>query len=193
MSFLLLIALALNPSIGQQSDAARLFDGGVTWEQFLDDARARRDVWQANAGRTAFDAGLVERLRRAADGLTVLAIAVDTCSDSVHTIPYIANLAAQAGVPLRIIDPTAGASILERYRTPDDRGATPTVVLIRGGREVGAWVERPEPLQSWFLSMGHLGQRDRLARKMSWYEWDRGDTTLEEFVALAESTAPGGR
>ena len=193
MPLLLLAVLVLSPLAGQQADAVRLFDDGVTWQQFLDDARARRNTWQTNAGRTSFDEALVERLKRAGDGLTILAVSIDTCSDSVHTIPYIANLAAQAGIDLRIIDPTAGASVLERYRTPDDRGATPTVVLIRGGREVGAWVERPEPLQSWFLSMSHVGQRARVDRKMSWYEWDRGDTTVEEFVALVESTVPGGR
>jgi hypothetical protein len=189
---MLLAVLVLSPLAGQQPDAVRLFDDGVTWQQFLDDARARRNVWQTNAGRTTFDPVLVERLKRAGNGLTILAVAVDACSDSVHTIPYIANLSAQAGIRLRIIDPTAGAALLERYRTPDDRGATPTVVLIRDGRDVGAWVERPDPLQQWFLSMTHLGQRARVDRKMSWYEWDRGDTTVEEFVALVESTVPGG-
>jgi hypothetical protein len=192
MPLVLLVALVLNPLAGQQSDAVRLFDGGVTWQQFLDDAHARRNVWQTNAGRTSFDPALVERLKRAGDGLTLLAVAVDACSDSVHTIPYIANLAAQAGIDLRIVHPSAGATVLERYRTPDDRGATPTVVLIRGGKEVGAWVERPEPLQSWFLSMSHVSQRVRVDRKMSWYEWDRGDTTVEEFVALVESTVSKG-
>jgi hypothetical protein len=188
---MLFVALLLSPGV-QQADAVRLFQEGQTWQQFLDAARARREVWRANAGRDEFDPALIERLRRAGSGLTILAVAEDSCSDSVHTIPYIANAVAQAGIELRIVRRAAAGPILERYQTPDGRGATPTVVLIRGGREVGAWVERPEPLQTWFLSMSRVPQQDRVARKMSWYEWDRGDTTLAEIVALVESTAPGG-
>jgi hypothetical protein len=31
-----------------------------------------------------------------------------------------------------------------------------------------------------------LRQGDRVSRKMSWYDWDRGDSTVAEIVALAE-------
>jgi len=36
------------------------------------------------------------------------------------------------------------------------------------------------------MSMAALDSDERLRRKLSWYDWDRGATTLAEIVALAE-------
>jgi hypothetical protein len=108
-------------------------------------------------------------------------------------VPYIARLASLAGVDLRIVTKARGLWLLEQHRTPDGRTATPTVVLLREGRDVGAWVERPEVLQTWFLAHQDLSTRERLARKTSWYDWDRGASTLAEIVALAERTAADDR
>jgi len=78
---------------------------------------------------------------------------------------------------------------MKRHQAPGGRTATPVVVLVRNGRDVGAWVERPAVLQKLFLSMtsDHENAR-RLAQRQSWYDLDRGRTTLEELVALAEHT-----
>jgi hypothetical protein len=60
-------------------------------------------------------------------------------------------------------------------------------VLLRDGAEAGVWVERPAVLQTWYLSMvDKIPQEQRTSRKLAWYDWDRGDTTLSEIVALAE-------
>jgi len=67
-----------------------------------------------------------------------------------------------------------------------------TVVLLRGGRDVGAWVERPEALQSWYIRATDVPTSERVERKMSWYEWDRGDSTLSDFLAVVEGTAVAG-
>lgn len=194
----LLVVLALLvtglPLTARQSDPAALFERGVTWEAFLEGADARKELWHTNAGRAAPADALVERFRAAAGGdLKILAVAIDACSDSVSTLPYIAALANRAGVPLRIVDSTVGRAIMEAHKTPDDRAATPTIVLLRGTSIVGAFVERPKALQDWMLSDAAqaLPQGDRVARKMSWYDWDRGDATLQEIVALAERS--GGR
>jgi hypothetical protein len=95
-----------------------------------------------------------------------------------------------AEVDVRILDRTAGLPLMQRHRTPDGRTATPTVVLMRNGRDAGAWVERPLVLQHLFLSMQanpEAGQR--LAQRQTWYDSDHGATTLSEIVALAEQTA----
>jgi hypothetical protein len=34
-----------------------------------------------------------------------------------------------------------------------------------------------------------MDSAERLSRKMSWYDWDRGDSTIAEIVALAEEGA----
>ena len=132
---------------------------------------------------------MVDRLKAAGSDLRILAVAVDSCSDSVSTVPYLAELARQAGVEFRIVHSDIGRSIMERHRTPDGRAATPTIVLLRDTEPIGVFIERPSALQTWFLSDAAqaLSQRDRVNRKMSWYDWDRGDSTVAEVVAMAEA------
>ncbi len=116
-----------------------------------------------------------------------MVVAVAACSDSVHTVPYVATLAREAGVPLRIVDNKVGKPIMDAFKTPDGRGATATVALLRGDVLVAAWVERPVQLQTWLLGpAASLSQEDRMARKFGWYEWDRGESTMAELVALVE-------
>jgi hypothetical protein len=121
-------------------------------------------------------------------------VAVDGCSDSVNTIPYLARMMEQVpGVELRIIGSTAGRAIMDAHRTPDGRGATPTVLLLDADYvERGAWIERPAALQSWILAQkGVLDDTEVFTRKMRWYDEDRGRQTVEEIVALMER-APRG-
>ena len=188
MTTLVALVLMLAGSVAAAAqDAAALFDRGVTWDAFLADVQSQRDKWQTNAGRATVDADLVQRLKRVAPGLKILVVAEPSCSDSVNTIPYLAKLASLAGVDLRIVNKATGAPIIEHHLTPDGRTATPTVILLRDGKEAGAWVERPAVLQTWYLSMMEkLDQSERLSRKLAWYDWDRGATTLAEIVALAE-------
>ncbi len=193
LSLSLMVGLLLAPAPGQaERNAQVLYELGVTWQAFYDAADVRRELWQTNTRRARnVRPELVERLTTAGAGLTLLAIAEAACSDSVNTVPFIAELAARAGVELRIVSRAAGEAVLARYPTPDGRSATPTIVLLRGGREVGAWVERPAALQTWFTSAEDVPVRERVDRKMAWYEWDRGDSTLSDFLALVERTAAG--
>lgn len=164
-----------------------LFEQGQTWEDFLAAADSRPEVWKGNAARSRPSKELVDRLKAAAGDLRLVVVAVAACSDSVHTVPYVATLAREAGVPLRIVDNKVGKPIMDAFKTPDGRGATATVALLRGDRLVAAWVERPEALQTWLLGpAASLSQEDRMARKFGWYEWDRGESTMAELVALVE-------
>jgi hypothetical protein len=169
--------------------AARLYDRGLTFRQFLDHAIAQREVWLKNAARTDVPAAAIARLKRAGSELRVLIVAEDWCADSVHTVPYLAALMAAAGVSLRIADRTAGAEVMALHHARDGRPVTPVVVLLRGNRDVGAWVERPVPLQEMFFGMANDPDRARqFADRARWYDDDRGRTTIAEFVALAEQT-----
>lgn len=179
------LPLLLLPAADQ--DAPALFKRGVTFERFLASAQHQKDLWRTNVSRAQVGPELVARLRKSGADLRFLVITEDACSDSVHVVPYLAALASRAGVELRIVARDAGRPILQAHRTPDGRAATPTVILLRKDREVGAWVERPVMLQRWYLAMsGTLDAGDRQARKVAWYEWDRGDSSLGEIVALAE-------
>ena len=191
------VLIGLNVLVGaaapaaQSAEPAALFERATRWSDFLASVTARRDTWTTNAGRAAPAPEMVERLKKVATGLRLLAVAEGACSDSVSTVPYIARLAELAGVELRVIGKPAAQAFLEGHRTPDGRTATPTIVLLRGAGVAGVWVERPSALQRWHLApeAQALEPTDRLSRKMSWYDWDRGDSTVAEIVTLAEHAA----
>jgi hypothetical protein len=164
-----------------------IFDKGIPYEEFLAAADSRADVWKTNTGRAKPPAALVDRLKKAGEGLRFVVVAVAACSDSVHTVPYVAKLADAAGIPLRIVKPADGKAIQDAFKTIDGRGATATVALLRGDKVVGAWVERPLALQTWILGPGSaLPGNERMDRKFAWYDWDRGESTIAELVELAE-------
>ena len=153
-------------------------------------ATHQRELWQKNMAWTGIPPELVLRLRRVNSGLRLLIVAEDWCPDSVNTVPYVVKLGAKAGAEARIVDRTIGEALMSRHRTPDGRTATPTVILLRDGRDVGAWVERPQALQHLFLTMRTNPDNGRLlAERQSWYDTDHGRTALSELVSLAEQTA----
>jgi hypothetical protein len=121
-------------------------------------------------------------------------VAVDGCSDSVNTIPYLARLASQLiGVEMRIVGSDVGRAIMDAHKTPDGRGATPTVLLLDANyQERGCFIERPRELQSWILDQkGKLSDNEVFDRKMRWYDDDKGDKTLRDFVDVMERAARG--
>lgn len=179
--------MALASQAPQAINGSAIFDQGKPYEDFLASADSRADVWKANTKRGRAPGALVDRLKNASEGLRFVVVATAACSDSVHTVPYIAVLAREAGVPLRVVDPSVGRPIQEAFKTVDGRSATATVAILRGDKVVAAWVERPVALQTWILGPGAaLPQTDRMDRKFGWYEWDRGESTIAELVDLVE-------
>jgi hypothetical protein len=176
----------------QTDGAAGLFDRGLTWDQFLAGAKAQREAWLKTTATAHLPPDMVERFRRVSAGLRILVVAEDWCPDSVNVVPYIAGLASSVSVPLRIVDRKIGEPVMDKHRTPDGRTATPTVVLLRDGDEVGAWIERPAVVQQWFLSMATDAESARrFGGRQSWYESDHGHTVLAEVIALTEGTRAG--
>lgn len=190
LSLLLVVVSLVTPTKAAQQPMTggnALFEQGKIWDDFLAAADSRQETWRGNAARSKPSKELVERLKSAAGDLRLLVVAVAACSDSVHTVPYVATLAKDAGVPLRIVDSTIGKGVMEAFKTPDGRGATATVALLKGDQIVAAWVERPVALQTWLLGpASSLPQGERMDRKFGWYEWDRGESTMAELVALVE-------
>ncbi len=184
-AFVAAVQLAAHPA----SDATQLFERGITFEHFVSKATAQRDVWLRAASQSDVDPQAVAQLTRVGKGLRLLIVSEDWCVDSAHTVPYVAKLAAAAGVELKIVDRDIGKALMARHPTRDGRPATPTIVLIRDGRDVGAWVERPAPLQDLFFSMAtNADSARRFADRASWYDADGGRTTIAEVLALAEQT-----
>ena len=153
-------------------------------------------MWNRNWERSTVPPELQERGRAVPGQWRLLVVAEDYCGDSANSVPYVARLGeALENLEVRIVDSDVGREVLERYPTPDGRGATPTMVLLdAAGTEAGCLVEQPRPLQEWWLGDGLVEYpqlEDRLAVKYAWYDDDAGWSTLTEVVELLEGAAAG--
>jgi len=172
----------------------RLFEGGVTMDAFLAAAKSRKEQWAANYARGVVADAVLTRARSAPGPWKLLVVAVDGCSDSVNTVPYIARFAEQVmGVELRIVHSDLARAVMEAHRTPDGRAATPTVILLDANyAERGCWIERPAELRDWLLTnKGKRKDSELFEHKMTWYDTDKGDHTVEEVAAMIEAAGKG--
>lgn len=171
-----------------------LYESGITFGAFLDAASARRALWMRNSDGATVADDLLERARAVVGEWRILAVTVDSCSDSVNTVPYVAKLAELVpSLELRIIDSTVGREVMESHRTPDGRAATPTLVLLDSDwNEAGCLIERPEILQRWYAERQEgTPVRELTQQKMEWYAEDAGRATLSEVVHMLERAAAG--
>ena len=171
-----------------------LYRSGLTFEVFLEQADRRRELWVRNYGEGAVAREMVDRVRALGGRWRLLAVAEDGCSDSVSTIPFLALLSeAASNLEMRIIDSEVGRSIMESHRTPDDRPATPTVLILTDDyEEAGCLVERPANLQEWALEVRPtLPDAEFYQRKMAWYREDGGASTVRAIVEGLEAAAAG--
>ena len=167
----------------------QLYGDGIDFDVFLANADQRKELWQTNWLKSEPSDDWISRARSLAGNYRLLAVTVDACSDSVNTIPYIAGLVKHVDqLELQIVNPRIGKVIMDTYRTPDGRGATPTVVILdENFGVVGVWVERPLPLQDWWISNPNISDHTKVQRKQSWYDWDTGAHTIREIVELLEA------
>lgn len=183
-------------SVAADSALVKLYESGTPWDGFLAAARARRDMWQRHATTGVVPADAVARAQALPGRWRLLVVAVDSCSDSVNTIPFLARLVASVpSLEMRVISPSDGRALMEARRTPDGRAATPTVVILdEAGNEAGCWIERPAALQAIAIeARAGGGTQEFAARKAAWYEADAGASTINELVALLEKAAAGVR
>ena len=127
-------------------------------------------------------------------GALILAVADEGCGDSMNSMPYLARLASLAGtLDLHFVNSQRGRAILEAYRTPDGRAATPTVIALDPlDRVVGCWVERPEKLLRWSRTpKDSLPANERFSDGRAWYANDKGRSALAEWVPMLERIARG--
>ena len=188
-----LLTLGLNSSsfcAAPADSLDRLFDRGRTYQAFLESANARRETWLENTKAASLDPAVLARGRAVGGEWRLLVVAEDWCGDSANTIPYVARLIDSIpSVALRIVNSTDGRWVMERYRTPDGRAATPTVVLLNGaGDPVGCFIERPAALRKALAERGDKGTMPVLTE---WRKHDAGHSTMLEIVELLEAAAQG--
>ena len=183
------------PPAATDDELRALYQSGRAYDDFLAAATRRTELWHGNTEKAErINDSLVARARAVGGTWYFLAVAIDACSDSVSTIPYLARLVSMfEGLELRIVDSTVGRSIMEAHRTPDGRAATPTVLLLNDRfDEAGCFIERPPTLQTWILEEGSvLADQAVFEHKMEWYAEDAGQETLETFVEMLEAAERG--
>ncbi len=178
----------------RDSSFAALFAAGQPYDTFVAHAKERRAQWVALTEGAVVPAEAVRAVTGIAAPLRVLIVAIDGCSDSVNSLPYIARLLGHApSVQVRVVLPDAGRRVMERYRTPDGRAATPTlIVLDAADHVVGCWVERPTVLQDLAIAARAAGTLDRYQQtKQQWYDTDRGVSISTEVAAVIRGAATG--
>ena len=187
-------AAPVGAGVGNDGPLRALYEGGVSFSTFLDNAKRRKDQWEAHYGGGRVTDEQVARARAVGPGWRILAIAEDWCGDSANTIPYLARLVEQVdGLDMRVVNSTVGRTVMEDHRTPDGRAATPTVILLDADwNKAGCFVERPAPLMAWYLDNRAAKSSDELHDYIfSWYATDAGAATVDDIVALLEAAAAG--
>jgi hypothetical protein len=186
-----LLFLTPQSSPPSSDDVTGLWARAVPWQQFIDGVKIQRTRWLQNWSRAQAPDDLTDRLRRASAGAGLLVVAEDWCVDSANTLPYIVKMASAAGVETKVLDRSAGAALMDRHRAFDGRRVTPVVIVVRGSRDLGAWIERPAALQDLFRGMASDPEKARrFADRQAWYDADHGRSTQQEVVNLVERTKP---
>lgn len=176
------------------SSLAALYASGQDFRTFLAEAKARREMWVRHTEAAAIAPDVLATARGIMGNWRILVVAVDGCSDSANTVPYVARLVEQVpSLQIRIVKPEAGKLVMEGHRTPDGRAATPTfVVLDAEGNDVGCLVERPAALQQLAVDARAAGTLEEFGRrKQAWYDEDRGASIVREMVAVLQAAASG--
>jgi hypothetical protein len=186
MLTVLTIAWPLPAGQAASVDYVGFYQRGVTFEEFLANARQLRDEWQANATQAKVDEALLARARALHAHWRLLIVAEDWCHDSLYTVPAVAKLAAAAPdtLSIRIVDSTVGRPVMEAHRTADGRAATPTIVVLdEAGTVKGTLTERPAALNA-YVAEHQAGLSDVEVRELkhTWYGEDGGRHAIAELL-----------
>jgi hypothetical protein len=166
------------------------YESAATYGDFMGAARQRVAEWQGNYARGAevLHPEVLERARKISGTWYVVIVAIDSCADSVNTVPYLAALADSVeSIRLRVLLPDAGRPLQETRQTPDGRNATPTIIVMNENwEEVGSIIERPTVLLEAMAAWTAEGETDIRGRRMEWYRTDAGRSTVAELLSLME-------
>ncbi|WP_353265289.1 thioredoxin family protein [Gemmatimonas sp.] len=182
-------------AVRADSTLGALHASGQTFTDFVAAAKARREGWVKLADSAEVAAPVAARAKAAAAGGSwrLLVVAIDACGDSMNTVPYVAKVAALAGVDLRIVLPSVGRPVQESHRSLDGRVATPTFVLIdAAGNERGCIVEQPRALREWSAPARSAVSIDSVhAGIRAFYAADKGAAIAMETAEMLEAARAG--
>jgi hypothetical protein len=165
--------------------------GAQTFAEFVRDATANVELWNAVYAHGRLPAGAVERAAAIAGDWHLLVLNEDWCGDAVNTVPILARLAGEApNLHLRTLGRDANPDLMDAHLTNGARSIPVVIVLDGGYEERGWWGPRPGALQRGVMTEGKaLPVSEKYREVRRWYARDRGATTVDEVLRLIESVA----
>ena len=173
-------------------DYRREFEEGQQFREFLEVADATPELWRGIYERVHVPAELAERAARWKEQRRLLVLSEDWCGDAVNSVPFIARLAEEAGLELRIIARDQYPHVMDAHLTRGARSIPVVIALDPDYRELGWWGPRPAELQAWFSETGRaMPSPERYRHIRRWYAQDRGRSIMREVVELLEGQQKG--
>ena len=168
----------------------RQWERGTGWATFVETAMANAVLWRELTERARVPDTAVERVEALGRRVRLLVLGADWCGDAVNTLPVVARLTERASnLELRHLDRDEFPEVMDAHLTNGARSIPVVIALDEAGQELGWWGPRPTELQRWFVTEGkQLPPDERYRRLRGWYARDRGGSTVEEIVAMLEST-----
>lgn len=168
------------------------FAAAPDFTTFLSQVKENADMWPAmyRTARVADEA--VARGAEIPGEWKLVALVEDWCGDAVNVIPVLARLVEQLpNFELKLMGRDANPDLMDAHLTDGTARAIPVVIVYNAAfEEVGWWGPRPSELQGWFKTAGQaLEKGERYKQSRMWYARDRGRSTLDEILRIAESAA----
>lgn len=182
--------------VASDSTLLALYSSGQTFSDFLATAKARRAGWLGKADSAWVDDALLTRAKAVGGTWHIMAVAIDSCGDSMNSVPYLAKLAEMVpGLSLKIVLPVNARHVQDAHLSLDGRRATPTFVLLdENGRDAGCIVELPQEIRDWAHGVRSSVSSDSLhAGIRSFYVRSRGQGIIAEAVAMLEAAKTGSK
>lgn len=181
----------VSTAVSRQPD----WDRAESFAAFLEGAEDNIKLWTKDySNRVPQD--VVGRVEAVPGEWKLLVLSEDWCGDASNTIPPLAAFAEMASnVELRLLARDENLELMDEHLTNGTARSIPVVIILDGdGVERGWWGPRPADLQAWFYGddAQAMQKDDRYRELRKWYARDRGQTTIEETVAIIERAAGVG-
>ena len=176
----------MRPLTHATGNLRHVYCAAPTFEAFLNDAEANRELWHAVTRRAVVSDKIAARAKSLTDRWHLLVLAEDWCGDAVNTVPAIAELARIApNLDLRVVGREANADIMDTHLTGQSRSIPVVLLLDADFVERAWWGPRPSALQEWVRSDGQgLSKEDRYREVRRWYARDRGVTAMTDVLDM---------
>lgn len=151
------------------------FAAGLTYQQFLDQAKVNKDKFEQyyqSAHVTAADAAFFKKMAALPNGpQKILVVGEDWCPDVFRGLPVIVRIAEASGMELRVFPKGQNLDIMNEFLNQGQFQSIPVVVFYtRDVRYICHWIERPAAADADILrhkeqvrkEMPALGQNDFL-------------------------------